>query len=227
MSKRYDLHIHSIFSDGELVPAEIAQRCTVLDHAAIAITDHVDNTNIDIILNNLVISCQELSQHTDLEILPGMEITHLPPNMIPLMAKKAKKNGAKVVIVHGETIVEPVRKGTNLMAVKTEEVDILAHPGLITKEEAELARKNNIFLELSSRKGHSLTNGHVAKIATEIGNKLLLNTDAHAPEDLIDQKTAIKILTGCGLSKKETFSRESALTSLEEILGHRITGYKK
>ena len=204
MSKRYDLHIHSIFSDGELVPAEIAQRCAVLDHAAIAITDHVDNTNIDIILNNLVISCQELSQHTDLEVLPGIEITHLPPDMIPLMAKKAKKNGVKVVIVHGETIVEPVRKGTNLMAVKTEEVDILAHPGLITKEEAELARKNNIFLELSSRKGHSLTNGHVAKIATEIGNKLLLNTDAHAPEDLIDQKTAIKIVTGCGLSKKDT-----------------------
>ena len=204
MSKRYDLHIHSIFSDGELVPAEIAQRCAVLDHAAIAITDHVDNTNIDIILNNLVISCQELSQHTDLEVLPGIEITHLPPDMIPLMAKKAKKNGVKVVIVHGETIVEPVRKGTNLMAVKTEEVDILAHPGHITKEEAELARKNNIFLELSSRKGHSLTNGHVAKIATEIGNKLLLNTDAHAPEDLIDQKTAIKIVTGCGLSKKDT-----------------------
>ncbi|MFQ5974989.1 MAG: PHP domain-containing protein, partial [Candidatus Hydrothermarchaeales archaeon] len=68
MDKRYDLHIHSIFSDGELIPAEIAQRCAVLDHAVIAITDHVDNTNMDFIINSLADSCQELSQYTDLEV---------------------------------------------------------------------------------------------------------------------------------------------------------------
>lgn len=204
MVKRYDLHIHSIYSDGELIPAEIAQRCAVLDHAAIAITDHVDNTNIDFILNSLVDSCQELSQFTDTEVLPGVEITHLPPEMIGLLAKKAKKMGAKIVVVHGETIAEPVMKGTNLAAVKVEEVDILAHPGLITKEEAELARKNKIFLELNARKGHCLTNGHVLKIANDVGNDLILNTDAHAPEDLIDKKTAIDIAMGCGLSREDS-----------------------
>ncbi|MFQ5975393.1 MAG: histidinol phosphate phosphatase domain-containing protein, partial [Candidatus Hydrothermarchaeales archaeon] len=137
-------------------------------------------------------------------VLPGVEITHIPPKMISPLAKKAKNMGAKVVIVHGETLAEPVRKGTNLAAVKVEEVDMLSHPGLITKEEAEFARKNNIFLELSARKGHCLTNGHVAKIAKEMGNTLLLNTDAHAPEDLIDQKKAIDIAMGCGLSKRDS-----------------------
>ena len=32
MGKRIDLHTHSIFSDGELLPSEIARRACVLDH---------------------------------------------------------------------------------------------------------------------------------------------------------------------------------------------------
>ncbi|MEE9150601.1 MAG: histidinol phosphate phosphatase domain-containing protein [Thermoplasmata archaeon] len=108
MGKRYDLHIHSIFSDGELIPAEIAQRCSVLGHTAIAITDHVDNTNMDFILDSLVNSCKELSQHTDVEVLPGIEITHLPPELIAPLARKAKNKGAKVPAYDGESSV--VRK---------------------------------------------------------------------------------------------------------------------
>lgn len=204
MGKRYDLHIHSIFSDGELIPAEIIQRCAVLNHAAIAITDHVDNTNIDFVLNSLAKTCGELNEYTNVDIFVGVEITHVPIKMIAPLAKKARNLGAKIVIVHGETLVEPVQKGTNLAAVGSPEVDILSHPGLITREEAELARKNNIYLELTSREGHCLTNGHVAKIATEVGNMLLLNTDAHAPEDLIDQKTAMDIAMGSGLSKGDS-----------------------
>ena len=47
INKRIDLHMHSIFSDGELLPSEIARRASVLNHEAIAITDHVDASNID------------------------------------------------------------------------------------------------------------------------------------------------------------------------------------
>ena len=45
-NKRIDLHMHSLFSDGELLPSEIARRAYVLGHEAIAITDHVDYSNI-------------------------------------------------------------------------------------------------------------------------------------------------------------------------------------
>ena len=38
---RADLHTHSIFSDGELIPAELVRRAQALGHDAIAITDHV------------------------------------------------------------------------------------------------------------------------------------------------------------------------------------------
>jgi histidinol phosphatase-like PHP family hydrolase len=105
--------------------------------------------------------------------------------------------------VHGETIAEPVEPGTNLAAVSTPEVDILAHPGLLTEEEAEFARKNGVYLELSSKKGHSLTNGHVAKIAARYGVPLLINSDTHEPADLHTKEYLWKVAAGVGLTTDE------------------------
>ena len=110
--------------------------------------------------------------------------------------------GAEIVIVHGETIVEPVKAGTNFAAVQ-EEINILAHPGLIDIKTAEIAAENGIYLEISARKGHCLTNGHVAKIAKEAGCKLVINTDAHSPSDLINKKMAEQILIGAGIDDVE------------------------
>ncbi len=198
----YDLHVHSLFSDGELVPAEIARRYAELGYDAIAITDHADNSNIDFILSNLVGACPELSNNAGIEVVPGVELTHIPPKMLAKMAKKAKRLGARVVIVHGETLMEPVSKGTNAAAVAIKEVDILAHPGFITRKEALLAVKNDIYLELSARRGHCLTNGYVARIAQETGAKLLVNTDTHSPSDIVPPTMASKIAVGAGLNSE-------------------------
>ena len=200
--EHFDFHIHSVFSDGELIPAEIARRCGVLGYHTIAISDHVDNSNIEFVLKNLVGTCEELGRYADIEILPGAEITHAPLGMIEGLVKDARKLGAKVIIVHGESIAEPVIAGTNLKAAGMPEVDILAHPGLITVEEARLAKENGVFLELTSRRGHSLTNGHVARIAQETGAKLLVNTDAHSPDDLITRESALQVALGAGLMRE-------------------------
>lgn len=200
----YDFHIHSIFSDGELIPAEILQRYSVLGYKAIAITDHVDSTNLEFILSNITGTLEELSEAGRLKALPGIELTHIPPKMLDGLVKKARKLGARIIVVHGETLAEPVQKGTNLAAVKNPDVDILAHPGLITVEEAELARENGIYLELTSRAGHCLTNGHVAKVAEEVGARLILNNDTHAPGDIITGEQALKIARGAGLSQKNS-----------------------
>ena len=200
----YDFHIHSVFSDGELIPAEIAQRCAVLGYKAVAITDHADNSNLEFILRNLVEACDELSNAGDLELIPGIELTHVPLNMLEGLAKKSKSFGARVILVHGETLMEPVISGTNLAAVKIPEVNILAHPGLISVEEAELAKENGVYLELTTRMGHSLTNGHVARAAAGAGAKLLLNTDAHSPGDLLDPRDAVKFAQGAGVEEKNS-----------------------
>ncbi len=203
MEKRYDFHIHSLLTEGELVPSEIAQRCTVLDYGGIAITDHVDAANIEFVLESLVPACRELDENFELEIFSGVELTHVPPRLIKKYVEKARGLGAQIVVVHGETVVEPVSGGTNMAALKTPGVDILAHPGLISLEEAELAKKREVFLELTSRKGHSLANGHISRVGSQAGADLLLNSDAHTPDDLISMRQAENIARGAGLSEAE------------------------
>jgi histidinol phosphatase-like PHP family hydrolase len=200
----YDFHVHSVYSDGELIPAEIARRYSVMGYTAVAITDHADNSNLEFIMGNLVKACDELSEASHMEVIPGVEFTHVPLTMLEGLVKKAKKLGARLVLVHGETMVEPVIPGTNMAAVKNPDVDILAHPGLISVKEAELARENDVFLELTTRKGHSLSNGHVAKIALETKAKLILNTDLHSPEELLDPVDSLRFVMGAGLGKKDS-----------------------
>jgi len=204
MYQRIDLHTHSIFSDGELLPSEIARRAQVLDHEAVAITDHVDASNIESV-ENIIKTVNDIRDNWNIEIIPGAEITHAPVEIIEKLALRARKLGAEIIVVHGETLVEPVIEGTNYTALNCPEVDILAHPGLITDEEAEIAMDNDIALEISSRRGHCLANGHVAKTALEVGANLVMDTDTHAPQDLISYETAYKVLIGAGVPEKEIY----------------------
>jgi putative hydrolase len=197
-----DLHTHSIFSDGELIPAELARRAFAMGYGAIAITDHMDQSNIDLIIPRIVKAVTALKNHVSIEIIPGTEITHVPPSLIPDMVKEARKLGAKIVVVHGESIVEPVAEGTNRAAIEAG-ADILSHPGLITNDDLLFAKEKGITLEITARKGHSLSNGHVAKWALNLGIPLILNTDAHSPSDLITKNFARQILMSAGIEDKE------------------------
>ena len=109
--------------------------------------------------------------------------------------------GAKVVVVHGETIVEPVPEGTNAMAIAGG-CDILAHPGLISAKDARRAARRGVTLEISARRGHCLTNGHVVATALSVGANLIVDSDAHSPGDLITRETAEKVARGAGLTDR-------------------------
>jgi putative hydrolase len=191
----FDLHTHSVFSDGELIPSEIIRRMAAKGNEGVAITDHADFSTIPLILKNLL-KLKELEYEID--FLIGVEITHVPPKLIGKAVELAWKEGAEIVIVHGETIAEPVLPGTNSSALE-EEINILAHPGIISEEEAEKARENGIYLEISARKGHCLTNGHIARISEEFSCDLVINTDMHSPSDIIENETAVRILKGAGV----------------------------
>jgi histidinol phosphatase-like PHP family hydrolase len=194
-----DLHTHSLFSDGELLPSELVRRAQINGYQTIAITDHADISNYDFIIPRIVKACQKINERKMILAVPGIEFTHINPEDIPSLSKEARMMGALIIVVHGETIVEPVEPGTNRKAIESD-IDILAHPGLITDEEVKLAAKNGVFLEVSSRNGHSLSNGHVVKLAKKYGAKLVLNTDAHAPDDLICIEKAEKVAIGSGLT---------------------------
>ncbi len=209
-----DLHTHTFFSDGELGPAELVRRAAVAGYKALAITDHADQSNIVSLLTRLRPVVAELGAANGLTLLAGAELTHVPPQMIADVVKMARDNGAQLVTVHGETIVEPVIGGTNRAAIEAR-VDILAHPGLISAEEVQLAAENGVFLEVTTRKGHSLTNGHVVKLARQFGARLVVNNDAHVPGDLFSEEMMRKVALGAGLSP-EQFA-EAQANSLELV----------
>jgi len=212
-----DLHTHTLFSDGQLVPAELVRRAQAKGYEGIALTDHADSSNLDWIIPRIVRFCEKLRKDDTFRVIPGIELTHVDPESIPLLVQEARSLGAKLVLVHGETIVEPVPPGTNRAALEAG-VDILAHPGLITEELVFLAKEKGIFLEISARKGHSLANGHVAKLAKKIGASLILNTDAHSPGDLIDSDQARAVAAGAGLSGSDWKNmRENARDVLQRI----------
>ena len=202
MSGMYDLHTHSILSDGEMLPTELVRRMAVIGYSTVAITDHVDVSNTTSVVATLL-EVKESAHLFGVRLLAGVEITHVPPSQIADLAQRAKVAGADIVIVHGETSVEPVAAGTNHAACSCRDVDVLAHPGLITIADARLAAQNGIALEITSRCGHNRTNGHVAHIARETSCQLVVDSDAHAPHDLLDKRAKYVVAKGAGLTDVE------------------------
>ncbi len=218
MDGRIDVHTHTTLSDGDLLPSELLRRAACLGHVAVGLADHVDASNLEAVIAALLRLADDEGGDYGLVPLAGVELTHVAPRSIARLARRAKQAGAQYVVVHGETLVEPVAPGTNRAAVECPDVDVLAHPGLLTLEEARLAAAHGIFLEITARRGHCLANGHVALVARQAGAALLVDTDAHQPSDLMDLEMAQRIAQGAGLSPAEV---EAALHTHPNALVQR------
>ena len=90
---------------------------------------------------------------------------------------------------------------------------------MLSPEEAKLAAEKGIFLEISARKGHSLTNGHVAKLALQTGARLIVDSDSHTVGDLLTDAFASDVAHGAGL---DDAACKSVLTSSAEALVKKI-----
>jgi putative hydrolase len=217
----YDFHSHTFFSDGELLPMELIRRAIVKGYSAMAITDHASASNLEELVEKISRDCDLAWQHWGFRVLPGVELTHCPPASIAPLAACAKEFGASLVVIHGETLVEPVPPGTNRASVECPDVDILAHPGLLTEQEAELAAANNVFLEITSRRGHCLGNGNTVRLGRAAGAKFLINSDTHSPSDLHTEEFARTVALGAGLSAGET---DAAMYENPLLLLGRVSG---
>jgi len=216
-----DLHTHSFFSDGVLIPSELVRRLEFLEYTAAAISDHSDSSNMDFVIPRIVKVAEDLNRAQSVKVIPGVELTHIPPALLPSLGRKARELGAKLVVVHGETIVEPVAPGTNRAGLEAG-ADILAHPGLISPEDARMAAQNGVFLEISARAGHSYTNGHVVRMAAEAGARLVLNSDGHSPRDFMTKEFAAKVAEGAGLASGSLSMLLANARELLEKIGYPL-----
>lgn len=215
----YDFHTHTVLSDGELTPVELIRRALTQGYQAVAITDHVAAGSMARVLADLREDCRLAETQWPITVIPGVELTHVPAACIAELAKQARALGAELVVVHGETLTEPVEPGTNRAAVSCTEVDILAHPGHLGEAEAQLAKQNGVFIEITARSGHSLGNGQVVQAGRAAGVNFLINSDTHQPENLLTADWAGKVARGAGLNPAEV---KKALTQNPLELLERI-----
>ncbi len=212
-----DFHTHTFFSDGVLSPAEHVRRAVVAGYKVLGITDHVDHSNIEFVYKSMLNFTRSLVDcGWDIKVIPGIEITHVPAKKIGELTKKARDMGIKLIIVHGESPVEPVEKGTNSAAIEAG-VDILAHPGLIEPDDMMKAAERGINIEITAKKGHSITNGWVARLAEKFNNRLVLNSDAHAPGDLLTPAFRTTVMKGAGMTDKQIIDLENNIESLYKL----------
>ncbi|HOK54453.1 MAG TPA: histidinol phosphate phosphatase domain-containing protein, partial [Armatimonadota bacterium] len=149
----YDFHTHTFLSDGELLPMELIRRCVVKGYTVLGIADHISHSTVARVIEEVRRDAELGKKHWGIEVFVGAEITHVPANAIAEVAAHGLAVGADYIVCHGETVVEPVEPGTNKAAILSGNVDILAHPGLITADDAKLAAEHEVFLEISCRKG--------------------------------------------------------------------------
>ena len=218
-----DLHTHTTFSDGVLIPAESARRAYVAGYSGIAITDHADMSNFEYILRSVLrFKDAQNKLSKDFAVLAGIEITHVRPSQIKEITDAARNMGADIINVHGETIQESVEEGTNRAAIEAG-VDILAHPGLITEADVQLAAQKGVYLEITTRRGNAYANGHVAKLAARYGAKMVVNDDFHSPGEYVGRDMALKVLRGAGMDAVEAgFCIENGIKLFEQKLGKKL-----
>lgn len=197
-----NLHSHSLLSDGCLLPSELAVRYAAAGYRILAITDHVDASNIEAVVRSIVTFCRKWPSNAPIKILPGVELTHLPLQQFKPLARFSRKNGIKIIIAHGQTPAEPVIPGTNQAGIEAG-IDILAHPGRISDADAKRAKQLGVFLEVTSRRGHCKTNRFVAHQALKFGCRLVIDHDSHDPQDIISPAQSRMVGTRAGLTIKQ------------------------
>jgi putative hydrolase len=212
-----DLHTHTFASDGALCPAELVRRAEAAGLAAIALTDHADASNLERLVRETVIFVRETQPYLRIRVVAGIELTHVPPGQVADLVRRARRLGAVLVVMHGETICEPVAPGTNRAAIEAG-VDILAHPGLISDEEARLAASKGVLLEVSARCSHGMANGHVVAAARAAGAGLTIDSDAHAPSDILEAGWRRRVALGAGLTDADLERIDRAMAALVERL---------
>ena len=89
-----DLHTHTFLSDGALIPSELVQRARTKGYRALAITDHVDASNVELLVPQLVQVCERINALGSLVVIPGVEVTHVPPRDLKSVVQSARAAGA-------------------------------------------------------------------------------------------------------------------------------------
>jgi len=222
-----DLHMHTTWSDGKASIAEMAESAAELGYSYIAITDHSPSSVIasGLSVKRMAQKQKELEtidkKMRNIKILMGTEVDIKPDGTLDYPDEVLKGLDVVIASVHsgfkmdGETMTERI-----VRAIENPYVHALGHPtGRLIGERdpydvdidrvIEAALEHGKALEVNgSHPRLDLKDLHVRK-AVDAGVKIIISTDAHRPEQLLQMKL------GVGTARRGWVEKKSVLNTLD------------
>lgn len=194
---RGDLQMHTSATDGKNSIAEMAQKAKEIGYAYIAITDHSKAVRVAGGLDEkgLAKQLKEIEkvngQVPGVHILKGVEVDILPDGSLDLKDDILKECQVVIASVHSRFNMEEAEMTRRIIkAMKNPNVNILAHPTgrlilerepykVNLKEVFQAAIDQGVVLEINAYPDRLDLRDVDARMAKEMGAKLVISTDAH------------------------------------------------
>jgi len=199
---RGDLQMHTKATDGKNSIAEMAHKAKEMGYAYIAITDHSKAVRVAGGLDEkgLAKHLQEIEkvgrQISGMRILKGVEVDILADGSLDLKDDILKECDVVLASVHSRFNMEEGEMTRRIIkAIQNPHVSILAHPTgrLILEREAYKVNLKEVFqaaidrgvvLEINAYPDRLDLRDVDARMAREMGAKLVISTDAHSTVQL-------------------------------------------
>lgn len=205
-SVKGDLQVHSSWTDGSASIQQMAQAARSLGHSYIAITDHTQSLAMTGGLNEKKLRDQRKEidrlnasfkkRRINFRILQGAEVNILKDGSLDIPLSARKRLDIVGIAVHSHFKMSRSDMTRRLIrAIQQPEVHILYHPTgrIINKRPpyvfdfeavCRAAKKQNVALEIDAYPDRTDLHDDYIRTAIKHHVKLVINTDAHAPEHL-------------------------------------------
>ncbi len=200
---RAELHSHSTWSDGALSIAEMVEAARSRGRSVLAVTDHSAYLGItgglkaeDLPAQHAEIEQLRSNLGPDFTLLHGIEVDITAAGDLALPDEALEKLDIVIAALHA-SLRQPREVVTQrlLNAIRNPQVDVIAHPSgrlLPNREGADLdweavlsaAKEAGVALEINASPSRLDLNDVYTRRAIELGIPLMINTDAHSPNDL-------------------------------------------
>jgi histidinol phosphatase-like PHP family hydrolase len=205
---RADFQMHSEWSDGAVPLSVLARACADRGYTHMAVTDHAQGLRIarGMSMADAVRQHREIddlnAKHPEFSILKGLEANLGADGTLDFPDEDLARFDLVLAAPHAQLRIADDQTPRLLRALETPNVHILAHPrgrkmgaraGIVADWDAVFARaaKQRIAIEIDGDPMRQDLDWTMATRALEAGCLFALDSDAHAPDQLIYAETAI------------------------------------
>jgi len=233
---RGDCHMHTTASDGKNSIEDMAREAKEKGYSYIAITEHSQAVRIAGGLNDKSLE-QHLRRIEDanrrvkgIRILKGVEVDILGDGTLDLKNATLKKCEVVISSVHSRfNLSEKEMTKRIIRGIKNRQVNILGHPTgrlilerepyrVDLKEVIKVAAGEGVIMEINANPRRLDLNDIHARMAKDMGAKLIINTDAHSISQLGLMKYGVFTARRGWLEKEDvinTYTLKKLLTFLK------------